>query len=493
MFEHLGHLPQYRSRKKHWRQHFVLAFFISLGIFFFTIITVSGPSSLAVDNTPKVNLQSGSQEQRVSVGSSNIQLFTLNIDTPVSGVALRKFKIYVNGLYDPSYLSRLKIFHQGVQLGSIIDFNEQGYLLFDLGDYKLPAGSSQLLVSLPDSKGVALDTVLQFSLESRKDIELFYNQEKLIPTGRFPLVGGVTQVVSQGDWQVYNRSPKSEFISASSGRIFLGALAFSSGAEVLDIQSLDFVIERNQAKKSTSLEFFLLHQGELVARAFDQDGLIVFDLEKPLATKTGSLLDLEIYAQDLPEGDYLLSLKNLVGKGYVSNQIIAWSGPMILSRVHTADHYPIFESAKIDKTLQSSWNNVFSARVKSNSSSNLNFYKLTWYYQVKNATVRAAKVFVDSKYYPMDVIIKDNQIIAKAEWDNPLPVGLAGRQIQLLVDVNAVGAGSSVEVYLQPDLAKIEAENIWQSNIVWSADEKLQSSYLLPNLPLAPSILTNID
>lgn len=493
MFEHLGHLPNYRSPKKHWRQHFVVAFFISLGIFFFAIITVSGPSSLAIDHKPQVNLQVSNQEQRVSLGSSNIQLFELNIDTPVSGVALQKFKIYVNGLYDHAYLSRLKIFHQGVQLGSIINFDEQGYLLFDLGDYRLPAGSSQLLVTLLDSKGVAVDTVLQFSLESRKDIELFYNQEKLIPAGRFPLVGGVTQVVAQGDWQVYNRSPKAEFITASLGRVFLGAVAFSSGAEVLDIQDVDFLVEQAKGEENDNLEFFLLHQGDIVSRSLSQAGVISFALEKPMATQTDSLLDFELYARDLPAGNYLFSLKSINGKGYISNQSISWSGPMVLSRIQSADHYPIFESALIDQRLQSSWNNIFSAKVKSNSATNISFYKFTWYYQVKNTTVRAAKVFIDSKYYPMDIIIKDNQIIAKAQWDQPLLVGLEGRQIQLLVDLSLVVPGSSVEIYLQPDRIAINSEDPWQSKLLWSATEKLQNSYLLPNLPLAPSILSYID
>ncbi|MDQ5938903.1 MAG: hypothetical protein QG642_593, partial [Patescibacteria group bacterium] len=147
----------------------------------------------------------------------------------------------------------------------------------------------------------------------------------------------------------------------------------------------------------------------------------------------------------------------------------------------------------VDPKLQSAWNNVFSSTIKASGANDLNFYKLTWYYQAKNATIRGAKVFVDGQYYPMDVIIKDNNIIAKAEWSNPLPINSTGRQIQLMLDIAQASSGASVEVYLQPDIIAADPDNIWESNIVWSVGENMKNSYLMPNLPLAPTILTNID
>jgi hypothetical protein len=493
MFEHLGPLPYHRFKKKHWRHQFVLAFFFALGVFLFTIMTVPGPSTLALNNSPKVNFQSNTQEQRVSLGSPQLQLFQLTIDSPVAGLGFQKLKVYVNGLYDPSYLSRLKIFHQGVQLGSMIDFDEQGYLIFDLNDYKLPAGSSNLVITLPDSSAMETGTVMQFSVENRKDIEITYGSERLIPSGKFPLVGGVTQIVDRGDWQVYNRSQKSDFVAPSQGRALLGTIAVASGAEVLDIQSINFGVEQGKKQKNDNLEFLLMQDGVIVATAISSLDKISFIIDKPLATKNNTLLDLEIYAKDLAIGDYLFSLQNIIGKGYISNQIISWSGPMVLSRVHALLDYPIFESAKVDPKLQSAWNNVFSSTIKASSANDLNFYKLTWYYQAKNATIRGAKVFVDGQYYPMDVIIKDNSIIAKAEWSNPLPINSSGRQIQLMLDIAQASSGASVEVYLQPDIIAADPDNIWESNIVWSVGDNMKNSYLMPNLPLAPTILTNID
>ncbi len=493
MFEHLGPLPYHRSKKKYWRHHFTLALFFAMGVFLLTMMSVSGPSSLAVNNSPKVNFQSNTQEQRVSLGSTQLQLFQLTIDAPVAGLGFQKLKVYVNGLYDPNYLNRLKIFHQGVQLGSMINFDEQGYLIFDLNDYKLPAGSSQLVITLPDSSGMATSTVMQFSVENRKDIEITYANERIIPSGKFPLVGGVTQIVDQGDWQVYNRSKKSDFVVPNQGRTLLGTIAVASGAEVLDIQSMDFGLEQSKKQTNDNLEFLLLQDGELVATTTSSLDKISFIINKPIATKNNTLLDFELYAKDLTVGDYLFSLQNIIGKGYISNQIITWSGPMVLSRVHALADYPIFASAIVDPKLQSSWNNVFASTIKASSVNNLNFYKLTWYYQVKNTTVRGAKVFVDSKYYPMDVIIKDNYIIAKAEWSNPLPINSEGHQIQLMLDIAQTGNGASVEVYLQPDIIAADPDNIWESNIVWSVGDNMKNSYLMPNLPLAPTILTNID
>lgn len=493
MFEHLGSLPYRKSQKKHWRHHFVVALFFALGVFFLTIITVTGPSSFAVDSPPKVNFQSNTQEQRVSLGSTQLQLFQLNIDAPVSGFGLQKLKVYVNGLYDPAYLSRLKVFHQGIQLGSIINFDEQGYLVFDLADYKLPAGSSQLVITLPDTRGMSTDTLMQFSIESRKDITLDYEGQNIIPSGRFPLVSGVTQIVSQGDWQVYNRSQKSDFVASSQGRVLLGSIALASGAETLDIETVDFGVEQDKTKANDQLAFLLMHDGDVVAKAFSEAGEISFVTDKPLATKNNSLLNLELYADNLSAGDYLFSLRNIVGKGYISNNTITWSGPMVLSRVHSLTDYPIFDLAQIDPALQTSWNNVFATTIKASGQKIISFYKLTWYYQAKNTTVRAAKIFVDGKYYPMDVIIKDNTITAKSEWSNPLPINSEGHQIQLMLDIVQAGRGASVQTYLQLDRAPSDTENIWESNIVWSADDNMQNSYLMPNLPLAPTILTNID
>jgi len=147
----------------------------------------------------------------------------------------------------------------------------------------------------------------------------------------------------------------------------------------------------------------------------------------------------------------------------------------------------------VDPTLSTGWNNVFSTKIRSVGVDSLNFYKFTWYYQAKNTTISKAKVFVDNKYYPMDVIIKDNNIIAKAEWSNPLPINTEGHLVQLMLELSQVGLDSVIETYLQPDIITTDPDNIWEHNIVWSADKNLKNSYLLPNLPLAPTILKYID
>jgi len=342
MFEHLGPLPYHKSKKKHWRHSFVVALLFSLGIFVFASISVRGPSSQAADTGPKIYWQSNTQEQRVSRGSTQLQLFQLSIDSPVSGLGLQKMRVYINGLYDAQYLSSLKLFHQGVQLGTLVNLDEQGYLNFELNDYKLPAGSSQFVITLADTKNMATGTIMQFSIENRKDLQITYGNKTVIPSGKFPLVSGVTQIVDQGDWQVYNRSKKSNFIVPSQGRVLLGSLALSSGAEVLDIQTVDFNLEQAKKQTNDNLEFVLINDGDIVAIATSTGNKISFAMLKPVVAKTSALLDLQLYAKDLPVGDYLFSLQNIVGKGYISNNIISWKGPMLLARVHSLNNYPTF-------------------------------------------------------------------------------------------------------------------------------------------------------
>lgn len=494
MFEHLGPLAYNRPKPKRWRHRFVVAFLFSLGIFFLALMTVPGPSSWAADTSPKVHWQSSALEQRVSKGSTQVQLFQLTIDSPVSGAGLQKMKIYVNGLYDAQYLSQLKLFHQGVQLGTLVDLDEQGYLNFNLNDYKLPAGTSQFVITLPETKAMATGTIMQFSIENRTDLELTYQNQRLIPTGKFPLVSGVTQIVDQGDWQVYNRTKQGNFVVPSQGRTLLGLMSLASGAELLDIKTIEFGLEQAKKQKNNNIEFVLINDGNIVATATSTTDKILFVINKPLVAKISSLLDIELYAKDLPVGDYLFSLKNITGKGYVSNNIISWTEPIVLSRVHSLSDYPIFESAVVDPSLRTGWNNVFSTKIKAVGKNKINFYKFTWYYKIKNATLRQAKVFVDSKYYPMDVIIKDNTVIAKAEWSNPLPINTEGHLVQLMLNIDQLGPDSVVEAYLQPDIITTDPDSIWDYNIVWSYDAtNLKNSYLLPYLPLAPTILKYID
>lgn len=493
MFEHLGPLPDIQRKKRHWRHRFVVALFFSLSIFFLVLITTSGPSSLAANSDPRVRWQSNTAEQRVVSGTAPLQLFHLLIDSPVSGVALQKIRIYVNGLYEPEYLSNLKIYHQGIQIGSEINLDEDGYINLDLNDYKLPAGSSQLIFNLSDSSILKQGSVLQFSIENRKDIQLSYQNKKLLPGGKFPLVSGVTQIVDKGDWQIFNRTSQPEKTVPNQGRVLIGKVAFASGAEVLDLQRVVFGMESLEDSDLAGTEFILLNNGELIAKANNQDNKIIFESAKPLASKNNILNELELYAFDLPLGDYLFSLGSVSGKGYISNKEITWSGPMVLSRLHSLDNYPLFETGAIDYSLRVGWNNVYSLKVRPAKKEDVNIHKLTWYYKASNTKVRGAKIFIDHKYYPMDLVINDNNIIAKAEWSNPLPVTEGGLNIRLMLDLDQSHPDSTLEVYLQNDILAGDPDNIWDDKIIWSYNDKLNNSYLLPNLPLQPMVLDYVD
>ena len=166
---------------------------------------------------------------------------------------------------------------------------------------------------------------------------------------------------------------------------------------------------------------------------------------------------------------------------------------MVLSRVHARDNFPLFTNGAVDSSLRVGWNNVYNLKIQP-AKDKLNIYKLTWYYKATDTKIRGAKIFVDHKYYPMDVVIKDNSIVAKAEWSHPLPVTEDGLSVQLMLDINQSYPSSLVQVYLQNDIVAGDPKDIWEDNIIWSQDNKLANSYLLPNLPLEPMVLDyNID
>jgi hypothetical protein len=113
MFDHLGPMPKISFRKKpvNYQAYFT---FLLMAIIVYTLTwsIQSGSSTVAAPiDQAQVLVSAETVDQNIVSGSTNLSIFSMQIETNVAGVALKSLNIQAQGIYRAEFLEDLKLSH----------------------------------------------------------------------------------------------------------------------------------------------------------------------------------------------------------------------------------------------------------------------------------------------------------------------------------------------------------------------------------------------
>lgn len=475
MFEHL--VPKTKIRKKQDKTNLkkYLSFFLfSILVFIFVINISKGPSTDANESKfTTANVIADTRAKSVVAKTPKVAVFNFVIETKDSGVILKNLKIYTNGLYDANVFNGLKLYYHDVQLGNVSEVDDYGSIYFDALDYLLPAGQNELSFIL-DSDAVVTGDILQFSLEDKLSVVLEYDGHLFYPEGNFPILGGQVLFSDQGDISAYNNLNLKEQLLISNDSNLVASFGLTSNREMSDLKQIIINLDNDSDQI-----FMLVHDNQVVAEAKVNNQQIVFDLEQSLVLQTNSNLDLDIYVKNLELGEYNFSLEEIKAQGFISNLNLNLITSLNLSKLKVVPAILEFENSDLSNRLFAGWNEIYNLNITAKGES-IKLNKLSWLVDTQDVDIADLELWVDNKAYFGGLALTGNKVIAELKQ----PIVVSGtKNIKLLVKVDNVKDTSVIKSYLLTDQEET-------NNIVWSVGDKINNGYLLPGLPLNPSVLT---
>jgi len=492
MFEHLGHIPETTHGRKHtnWKKYigFLLA---TVGVFVFVSNFVSGPetsaSQLVGGNYINIDIFANSQSKNIVADTPRVILFNFVIETDREGIYLNKLNLNVDGIYDPSILTKVKLMYGDVQVGGISKIDEAS-IYFDLDTLALGKGENIFnLVLNNDSYLSAGDNIL-VNLEKSGDMVLAYNGHTFSPDGNFPVYGGAVSFTLGAQVEAYNNFQIKKFLVVEDVPQPLASFALLGSGEMSDLKTLTISYEGDEDLSGS--QFVLLHEKDIVARGKFVGKDIVFDIDGSLVLKLDKKLDLYLHSLGLPKGEYKFYLSEVEATGYASKETLLLTDSLMISQVEALDYYPELSLVKIDENLSLGWNQVYDLEIKALGDKNIKLNKLSWLLKTEGVQLSQAELVVDHKAYPVDIILSEDKVVAKFDWSEPLPISTTGTEIGLFVRVDSLKPNASILSYLLDDKIPL-TDDALDGNIIWSVEDELYNSYLLPYLPLEPILLVN--
>lgn len=443
-----------------------------------------GPIVEAGYQSPRATVQVDRADQSITAYSpqSEVFRFALAVDRP--GVYLEQLKFYVNGLYQADIFADLKLYHQGTQLGYVEKFDQEGNIYFSLDDYALNGGANIFDLILSGNASLLPGQALQFSLTDESSILLSYQGRSFRPEADYPLSGGLISVRDKGLVLAYNSSSDQQIL-LTGDKPWIAGFKLTSQGELVDLSEISFTYETDVAKEELSNSIFYLWQGEeLISPASAQDGQISFDLTRPIVLGPDSVTAWSLQAESLAPGQYAFRLSSIVGKGFVSGQDLSLSEPLAWEELKVRPYYLSFTDLPSQNNLHEGWNQIFETQISSRGTEALELKRLTWALELEGAEGEALELWVDNKAYLTDLTAGD---ILRLDFDQPLVIR-GSVNVKLLAKIKNLQAPARSQAYLLSD--KEEEVSSESDNILWSAGENLYNSYSLPDLPLAPHVLT---
>lgn len=492
MFEHLGYSPETRVRQTKARWSIYAGFFLVAFAFLVVSLTMSRGSKTIAEEasvlTAKVLVNN--QPQVVVAQSPTLSLFDFVVVTDEPGVALQRLRVYFNGLYDPTVLQGLRLYHQGHQVGQLAKFDSDGYIYFETDGYKLNQGQNAFSLLLASSQLGEDNKVFQLSFEQPEDITLSYQSHLFTPDGNFPLLGGLVSLAEQGSLLASNNFDDPNFPVVRDVPQLISSFSLSNQGETVDLNKIVLGVE--SATSLAKREFILLSHGQVLAKTAlsDQGKEIIFLPSKPIVINKTGQVDLEVHSLGLPKGLFTFSLTGVEAMGFISGAKINLSQPLALSQIESLDYYPEFLSGSPLQTLTTGWNELYSLKVHTHGETTLNLDKLTWSLVARGADLTNLEVWVDNKPIAVKIDFLNDQLVITSDQTNPLSVTSRGLELQILGKVVNLTKGAVIQTYLLTDQQPKLGTNL-DYNILWSKDKNVFNSYNLPYLPLAPSVLTN--
>ncbi len=489
MFEHLGPLPDIKTKNKPKRFKAYGAFLLLLvaGFFVFSAVNVGPKTQAAKPDAPNISLFVDQTARQVVAQTPQMSVFSLLVKSSLP-VDLQHLKISANGLYDKDIFAKLKLYNGGVQIGQISSLDTDGNIYFDLNSYPLPAGDNVLDLVLSDSSILQSGDILQFSLADDSFLSINYQGKHILAKADWPLSGGTITILPKGVLSAYNNSKIASNIILSQGTSTVVDFSLAANAETVDLGGLRFII--SPANDLSEAKFILRAGQEELAIASADNNELNFILDKKLVVTPQEPVILSLAAEGLLAGDYDFTLAGVSGVGFVSGQDIVLDKSLSLGTSHVQDNFLQFSNLPVDKKLTLGWNLIYNFKVKSLGQAKLAINKLTWQVNRLDLDIIEAKLSVDGQTQAADIIIKDDKIIAKMAANQLMYIDNNGSEVRLLVRIDRVNKNSRLESYLLADQTAPE-QDIWLSNILWSLGDQMHSGYLLAGLPLDPQVLDN--
>lgn len=490
MFEHLTPSGLVRAR----RQQADLR--IHLGVFLAAVLATAllsninqGP--LAEANPPissgaTVVVPSPRDNIRIAAALPQVEIFRFLINTNRAGITLQKLKVYVNGLYDLSVFDRLKLYQNGSQLGAIEKYDEAGNIYYDLDSYLLAPGQNEFYFVLSNDHSVPAGQVIQLSLVAPLSIVLNYQGEVFSPRASYPLVGGTVSFTDHSSLVAYNISPRTRLLAASDEELTLAHLQLAVVEEKVDLQKLVLAYESAGQVDLAGRIFQLYDQDKLITPSTADNKQIVFNLAKPIVLGGDKHQNFIIKSLGLPLGQYTFTVAAAVARGYVTGQEVKLDRPLFLSAADVRPYYLEWGNGTNYNTLSEGWNKIFALEARAHGNQALKINKLSWSVVAQDLSLDGLELWVNDKSYLGKLVLNQDRLAV----DLAIPIKIDAQpvQIKLLAKVKDMGPAARLQSYLLSD--RQSGADLQRDNIIWSADSKIYNSHLLPDLPLAPVILT---
>ncbi len=490
MFDHLGPMPKISFRKKpiNYQAYFT---FLLMAIIVFTLSwSIQSGSNIAAApvDQPQVLVSTEALDQNIVLGSTNLSIFSMQIETKLAGVALKSLNIQAQGIYKAEFLEDLKLSHNGMQLGQLSDIDDQGILHFDLDGYVLPLGKNELRLTVKNSDNLEVGDILNFNLTDASSLVWSYEGKEYLARGAWPISGGTINIIPQGSLWAYQGLNKKELAVVAKQNNNLAEFSLAVDGERVDLDKLTFRYKTSNNEDIAS-DFILLSQGLVLAKAQAQDDLIEFNLNKPLSLAINQALPF-VLAAKLGLGDYELELESVQGHGLVSGKIINLSEKLTLAKVISKEQLLQFSNLAIDKNINQDWLTAANISVKKLNSEAAVLHRLTWRLDSNLVDIKAAKILVNDKVKNLDLVIKEDKLIAKAAWSDPIVLSEFNTNIKLLLQIDKFQEGSFIQTSLLSDGQAYQADQ-WSDNLLWSVNGQKYNAYALPSLPLEPQLISN--
>ncbi|MBU1203371.1 hypothetical protein KKH39_05005 [Patescibacteria group bacterium] len=495
MFEHLGPTPEtYRQKKVTNFKVYLSLLLMAIFVFVFSLSLKEGPVSGAygVDSARlSAKVLANTADKKIVYQANNFSVFDFIIETEKDNISLQKLEVRVDGLYDLSLIDDLKIFHDGMQLGEVKEIDQSGHIYFDLEDYPLKKGQNLFRFLLPNNNVVNTGDVLQLSIENDWDVFLSYQEHLFTPDGQFPVQSGLISFVEKGQILASNQYIDNNFLINTNIPQQLSRFSLTTDSETFDVYKVIVAYEAlGDTRTIDKADFVLLKDGQLLSQASldDQSSDIIFYLNKPIFIQNNGLEYFDLHTLALPTGQYKFYLKNVSATGSVSGQDLSLHKDLYLSTVDSRDYFLQINSPDQNKRLSQGWNELYRMKLTARGVDSLELNKLTFAVDKYGLDISRVDVLIDDEPYIADIVIENNKIIIKSDIQNPIKISDKGNEISLLVKVDNLDSSAKLSARLLTDDQPISEDR--NGNIIWSSGDIFFNSYMLPYLPLEPSILS---
>ena len=490
MFEHLVSQHHVLGKPKKKRVRFYGSLLLLAGFILLSASNIGqGPQSAALGERDVIKGVQVDVYNQAAKGTNQLtdqtpraMVFDFIIKTNKKQISLDALGITVNGLEDLDLLGDINLYHGDTQLGQVSKIVDN-QLYFEINNYNLNQGKNNFYLSWDNINNELLEKTIEFAIVEATDIFVSYQNIFFMPDGEFPISSKKLNIIDTGELSSYNNLVNNKFLAVANQNQKLADFSLATMGESIKLEEISIAIEDALDAEGS---FNLLNNKKVIAQSYIKNNNLSFKLIEPVIVKNNSDLSLQLQAR-LPIGEYKFSLVNAQGKGFVSGGTIVLDNNLALSEVVFLPSLAQFTSQSSITKLGDSWNALSTINVANLGLAAINIHKLSWSVEEFGVDVQNLELWINDQLYDADLNIDDNKVTATF-WQEPLLLGDADLDIVLLAKTKILSEDSRLQINLLTDKETMLEENS-DNNLLWSINDQMNNSYLLPNLPLAPVIL----